>query len=203
MKSFVLSPRSGFARSLFASGLLLVLASCGKQAGVDPAGSTASAPRADTSMKAVAAVEAVTPAAVVTNPLCEKTSFAEASVAAGRTFNKVDVIDEPDLDYLECVYLDSRDIYAGLTIRFVSTGKLVASSSKWQTAAAYFEEWSRNGKTVAGLGEGAAWTDMPAGLLLKKGDYALFFSASKSDLSDPATRARFEALAKTVVARLP
>ncbi|MEO7936262.1 MAG: hypothetical protein ABIR27_08385, partial [Dokdonella sp.] len=103
---------------------------------------------------------------------------------------------------VECNFLDSRDLYAGLTIHFVSTAKLVATKSKWQTAAAYFNEWSRGGDVVSGLGERAAWTELPAGLLVLAGDQALQFSASKSDLSDPSVRARFETLAQTVVARI-
>ncbi len=130
------------------------------------------------------------------------TGFDEVSAVVGGNFDKVDVIDEPDLDYVECNFLDSRDLYAGFAIRFISTSKLVATKSKWQTAAAYFDEWSRGGDRVSGLGARAAWTELPAGLLVLAGDQALQFSASKSDLSDPSVRARFETLAQTVVARI-
>lgn len=203
MKVYVGSIRSRLVSSLIASALLLSLAACGKQAGVDSTDASAAPPEADAAMVADAAMQAVAPALAVTNPLCEKASYPEVAVVTGGSFDKVDVIDEPGVDSVECVFLDSKDLYAGLTIRFVATEKLVATASKWQTAAAYFNEWSRGGKAVPGLGESAVWADMPAGLLVQKGDHVLHFSASKVDMSDPAVRARFEALAQLVVARLP
>ena len=78
-----------------------------------------------------------------------------------------------------------------------------AAASSWKTAAAYFEEFGRGGKPVTGLGERAAWIDLPKGLLVQKGDQTLHFQASKSDLSDAGVRTKFEALAQAVVARLP
>lgn len=201
MKAEIISARPGFARTLLASGLLLALVACGERPGVDPVGASTSGPQAQASTAAQAAATAET-ASAPANPLCAMATFAEVSAATGSHFDKVDVIDQPDLHYLDCVFLDSRDLYAGLTIRFVSTTKLVATSSNWQTAAAYFEEWSRGGDSVAGIGERAVWTDLPAGLLVLDGDQALQFSAAKSDLSDPAVRAKFEALAQAVVARM-
>lgn len=198
MKGLNTAVFSGFARTLLAGGFLLVLVACGEQSGVDSFGALASAAPSD----ATAAVSTHT-ASAATNPLCAMTPFAEISTVAGGHFDKIDVIDEPDLHYLECVYLDSSDLYAGLTIRFVSTDKLVGTSSKWQTAAAYFDEWGRGGASVTKLGERAAWIDLPAGLLVLQGDHALHFSASRLDPSDPPVRARIEMLARAVVARLP
>lgn len=195
-----------FTLTMLATGALLALVACGNQTGTDPAEAPVSVPAADAAMvtqAAEGAAAAAAAAAAPTNPLCAKATFAEVSAAAGGNFDKVDVIDEAELDYLDCVYLDSKDLYAGLTIRFVSNGKLVATSSKWPTAAAYFDEWGRSGSPVADVGKRAAWIDLPSGLLVQKGDHAMHFSASTSDLSDPAVRARFETLARAVVARLP
>ncbi|MEO6343588.1 MAG: hypothetical protein ABIO49_10600 [Dokdonella sp.] len=175
--------------------LVIALAACGSHVNADPVNATAGESKAGTE-------RGPTSASGPSDPLCGKATYAEVSRVAGGNFDKVDVIDKPDLDYVECVFLDSRDLYAGLTIRFVSTAKLVATSSKWQTAAAYFKEWSRGGKSVADVGERAAWIELPAGLLVLAGDQALQLSASKSDLTDPAVRAKFETLARAVVARI-
>ena len=192
--------RIGTSIGLFTT---LLLAACADGSDVGANGSAgASSPKADTAIVAEAASHAAATIAPK-NPLCGKASFAEVSAVVGGHFDKLDVIDEPDLDYVECIYLDSRDLYAGLTIRFVSTAKLVATKSKWQTAAAYFEEWARGGVSVADVGERATWTDLPAELLVLARDQALQFSASKSDLSDPAVRAKFETLARAVAARIP
>ena len=198
MKIQLISIYPGFLKTLLAGGLLLALVACGERTGADSVG--ASGAPAEVSMTAETSDKAASPAA---NPLCGMATFAEVSATTGGNFDKVDIIDVPDLHYLDCVFLDSKDLYAGLTIRFVSTGKLVATSSPWKTAAAYFEEFGRGGKPVTGLGERAAWIDLPNGLLVLKGDQALHFEASKSDLSDAGVRTKFEALAQAVVARLP
>ncbi len=181
----------------------LLLGACADGTGADSNGTGGAAPP-KTATASVAEAASHSPTTIAPkNPLCGKASFAEVSAVVGGHFDKVDVIDEPDLDYVECNFLDSRDLYAGLTIHFVSTAKLVATKSKWQTAAAYFDEWSRGGDPVSGLGERATWTELPAGLLVLASDQALQFSASKSDLSDPSVRARFETLARAVVSRIP
>jgi hypothetical protein len=56
---------------------------------------------------------------------------------------------------------------------------------------------------VDGLGDSAMWVDLPASLLVRRGDYVLRFSADRADLSDAAVRARFETLARQVLTRLP
>ena len=185
--------RSPIATSIV--GLVLALAACASNVNTDPVNATAAESKAGIEPR-------TTSASGPSDPVCGKATYAEVSRVAGGNFDKVDVIDKPDLDYVECVFLDSRDLYAGLTIRFVSTAKLVATSSKWQSAAAYFKEWSRGGKNVADVGERAAWIELPAGLIVLAGDQALQLSASKSDLSAPAVRAKFETLARAVVARI-
>lgn len=180
--------------------VVIALAACGKE----PAGSgdvAAAQPQADTAM--VAESVAAAAASAETHPLCDKATYAEVSAVTGGNFDKLNVIDVADLHYLECVFLDSRDLYAGLTIRFMPTAKLVATSSQWPTAAAYFKEWSRGGEPVSDLGERAVWTELPEGLLVLAGDQAVEFSGSKVDLSDPTVRVKFETLARQVVARLP
>lgn len=189
-------------KHIVAIALLIVLAACGKEPSAGSADMTAAPPQADAAMVAEAVANAAS-ASAATNPLCEKATYAEVSAVTGANFDKIDVIEGPDMDYLDCVFLDSKDLFAGLVIRFVSNEKLVATSSKWQTASAYFEEWSRGGDSVAGIGENAAWTSLPAGLMVLNGDQVLQFSASKSDTSDPAVRAKFETLARMVIARLP
>ncbi len=193
---------SGATRSFVGLVVVIALAACGKQASTDSVNAAANKPKAAT--ERVAGVPGVAVSATASSdPLCGKATYADVSAVTGASFDKVDVIDKPDLDYVECVFLDSRDISAGLTVRFVPTAKLVATASKWKTAASYFQEWSRGGNSVEGVGERAAWIELPAGLLVLAGDQALQFSASKSDLSDPAVRARFETLARAVVARIP
>lgn len=189
-------------KHIVAIALLIVLAACGKEPSAGSADMTAAPPQADAAMVAEAVANAAS-ASAATNPLCEKATYAEVSAVTGANFDKIDVIEGPDMDYLDCVFLDSKDLFAGLVIRFVSNEKLVATSSKWQNASAYFEEWSRGGDSVAGIGESAAWTSLPSGLMVLNGDQVLQFSASKSDTSDPAVRAKFETLARMVIARLP
>ena len=47
------------------------------------------------------------------------------------------------------------------------------------------------------------WVDLPAGLLVLRGDTVLHLSADKADLTNAEVHARFEALARSVVSRLP
>lgn len=180
----------------FAVALALAAVGCGKQPDAAP-GADVAVPAAIAS-----AVPTASPAPTVANAMCAKATFEEVSAAAGASLDKVDVIDEPGLHYLDCVYLASADPYAGLTIRFVSDERLEATASQWATAAAYFDEWSGTGTAVAGVGDRAAWIPLPAGLLVLVGDQAVQVSASKVDLSDPAVRARIETLARAVVERL-
>ena len=81
-------------------------------------------------------------------------------------------------------------------ILFISTDRLVKTDSQWHTAAAYFAEWTRTSEPVAGLGEGATWVG------LTKGDTVMQFSASSANTKDAAVRAKFETLAKQVLARM-
>lgn len=196
MNSLATPARAARHRTLFAVALALAAVSCGKQPDA--------APSADVAVPVAIAGAAPTAgtAPTVANAMCAKATFEEVSAAAGAGVDKVDVIDEPGLHYLDCVYLASSDSYAGLTIRFVSDERLAATASQWSTAAAYFDEWSRTGAAVAGVGDRAAWMELPAGLLVLVGDQVVQFSASKVDLADPAVRARIERLARALVERL-
>lgn len=119
----------------------------------------------------------------------------------GGTITKIDVIDEADLPYVDCIYLDSQDVFNSLSIGYVTTEKLGKTNSQWPTAAAYFAEWTRNEQAVAGLGAGAAWEDTTLWVL--KGDTVIKVSADKAATADAAVRAKFETLAGQVLARLP
>lgn len=191
-----------FAKSIFAVAVLVVLVACGGESDANSV-DVAAVPNADSSMSTSMTGAAADGAISASAAMCAKATFAEVSAAAGGNFDKVDVIDEKGLNSVDCVYLDSKDLYNGFTISFVSNAKLVASASKWQTAAAYFDEWSRGGTPVANLGERAAWIDLPAGLLVLSGDQALHFSGGRLDPSDSAVRARIETLAHQVFTRMP
>jgi hypothetical protein len=87
-------------------------------------------------------------------------------------------------------------------LRFVTTERLVATESPWRTAAAYFAEWGRNGTAVEKIGEGAAWIELPAGLLVLVGDHAFHLSTGKVDMTTPESRARLETFARQIAARM-
>ena len=134
--------------------------------------------------------------------VCGLASLADVQAVIGGRIEKVDVIDEASLPTLDCIYADAGDLYNSLSLRFVTTGRLVATDSQWTTAAAYFAEWGRNGTAVADLGDGAAWIQMPAGLLVLAGDTAFHLGVGKGDLQSPEVRARLEAFARQVAARM-
>lgn len=137
------------------------------------------------------------------HPFCETATFAEVGAVIDAQIGKVDVISGEGMHSVDCVYLDPANIYEGFSIQFVTTELLRQVGSPWSTAAAYVEEWGRGGRTVAGLGDSAMWVDLPASLLVRRDDYVLRFSADRADLTDAAVRARFETLARQVLARLP
>ncbi|MBK7043669.1 MAG: hypothetical protein IPH50_08225 [Rhodanobacteraceae bacterium] len=149
------------------------------------------------------AVAAAAEASIATHPLCALVEFDEVSAVVGGHIAKLDVIDDESLHSVDCVFLDPQDIYNGLSIKFVSTERLVKTASRWSSASAYFEEWGRGGTVVAGLGDGAAWVELPGGLLVHRGDHVLHLSADKADVSNADVRARFETLARQVLSRLP
>lgn len=187
----------GVRASLLLAVVVLGVSACGTGGSND-----ATAPVADAGMIA----DAVSMAAAATDaqhPLCETATFEEVQAVVGGHIAKLDVIDEATLHSVDCIYLDPQDYFNGLTIRFVTTERLVASASQWRTAAEYFAEWGRGGEAVTGLAQGAAWVDASNGLLVYQGDHVLHVSASKADLTDTAVRARFVTLARHVVARLP
>lgn len=160
------------------------------------------APQAEAGDVTRAVVDAAT-ASTATHPLCRTATFAQVQAVIGGTIDKVDVIEDGSMPSVDCVYLDTSDVYAGLSLRFFTTQALAAVGSQWSTAAEYYAEWARHGTPVAGLGDAAAWVELPEGLLVQSGDTALRISASKLDLSDPGVRARIETLAREVVAKLP
>lgn len=160
------------------------------------------APRATTNDVAVAVADAAE-AAAVAHPYCDAATFAEVGAVMGAQIGKVDVIAGEGMYSVDCVYLDPANIYDGLSIQVVTTELLQKADSPWSTAVAYAEEWGRGGRAVDGLGDGAMWVDLPASLLVRRGEYVLRLSADRADLADAAVRARFETLARQVLARLP
>ena len=189
-----MSVMPAMSRLYFVAALSFALAACNAN--------DASAPQA-TASDVGAAVAAAAEASVATHPLCETANFEEVDAVVGGRHTKMDVIDEETLHTLDCIFLDPQDIYNGFSIRFVTNERLSKAGSNWSSAKAYFEEWSRGGAVVADLGEGAAWVDLLRGLLVLRGDHAVLFSADKADLTNADVRARFETLARQVVARLP
>lgn len=192
--------------------MMLALAACGAEqtpsAGQSPASSAAQpSPAAQTEQSPTSNAEEPSPAAqedaAPTNPLCDLATLTEVQAVAGGNISKVDVLDVEDLTDLSCIYLDQQDFNNGLTIKFVTTDKLVELDSQWKTAAAYFAEWTNKGEPVAGLGEGAAWVELTSALYMLKGDTVMQFSASSTDIKDAAVRAKFETLAQQVASRLP
>ena len=182
---------------------IAVLSALVSVAGCDRAADTQTAAPEATVADVATAVAATADASSATHPLCSLAQYAEIQAVVGGNISKVDVIDDPMAQSVDCVYLDPSDIYNGLSLRFTTTERLTKSGSQWANAAAYVAEWGRTGTPVPDLGDSAAWIDMPAGLLLQRGDYALHLSASRADLSQPDVRAKFETLARLVVARLP
>lgn len=183
-------------RWLLVGLLMLALAACGGE-------QTATTAPVSTSGSSTTQPPAQDPpaSAAVSNPLCAVATQAEVQAVIGGAITKIDVIDEADLPYVDCIYLDSQDVFNSLSIGYVTTEKLGKTNSQWPTAAAYFAEWTRNEQAVAGLGAGAAWEDTTLWVL--KGDTVIKVSADKAATADAAVRAKFETLAGQVLARLP
>src|SRR5690606_33632596 len=101
--------------------VIALLAGCDRAADprVDP-------PNADVATAVAAAADA----AGATHPLCALAQFAEIQSVVGGNISKVDVIDVPMSQSLDCVYLDPSDLYNGLTLRFTTTERLAASGSQ-------------------------------------------------------------------------
>ena len=172
-------------------------------AGCDRAADTQAAEPEATVADVASAVAAAADASSATHPLCSLAQYPEIQAVVGGNISKVDVIDVPMSQSVDCVYLDPSDLYNGLSLRFTTTERLTQAGGQWANAAAYVAEWGRTGTPVPDLGDSAAWIDMPAGLLLQRGDYALHLSASRADLTQAEVRAKFETLARQVIARLP
>lgn len=150
-----------------------------------------------------AAMVAAAEASVATHPLCALAQFDEVRAVVGGHIAKLDVIDEESLHSVDCVFLDSQDLYNGLSIKFITSERLIKTASRWSSAKAYFEEWSRGGAAVSELGDAAAWVDLPGGLLALQGEHVLHLSSSKADITKAEIRTRFEILARQVLSRLP
>ena len=195
-------------RWLLAGLLLLALAGCGgaQTATTAPASSGASSADQPAEQQPAASTDRTpeqAPQSAASNPLCELATLAEVQAVTGGNITKIDVIDVADLTGLSCVYLDEQDIYNGLTIDYHTTEKLVKTNSQWTTAAAYFAEWTRSDAPIAGLGDGAAWVEISEELWILKGDTVIKIGSSSLDSENPDIRAKVEALAGQVVARLP
>ncbi len=181
-----------------ALGVLAVLSTLAGCGSADNAASPAADP-ADIATAVSGAAEAST----ATHPLCAIATFADVQGVIGGSISKLDVIDVVSLHKLSCIYLDSQDLYNSLNLEFVTNERLAKTGGNWSDAAAYYGEWARGGTPVAGLGDAATWSTMPAGLYVLRGTHLLHLSGGKSDFADPAVRLKFEALARQVVARLP
>lgn len=164
---------------------------------------TSSEPPAAGVADAATAVVDAAEATAASHPYCEAATFAEVGAVTGAQIGQVDVIAGEEMQSVDCVYVDPANIYNSLSIQIVTTELLQKAGSPWSTAVAYAEEWGRGGRAVDGLGDSAMWVDLPASLLVRRGDYVLRFSADRADLSDAAVRARFETLARQVLTRLP
>lgn len=184
-------------RLAFVALSCLALTACGT--GDDATTTATTASPADVATAVAAAAEA----SIATHPLCELASFDEVSTVVGGHIDQRDVIDEASLHSLDCIYLDSHDFYNGFALKFVTSERLQKTDSRWSSARDYYDEWSRGGTAVADLGDAAMWVDLPAGLLVLRGDTVLHLSADKADLTNAEVHARFEALARSVVSRLP
>lgn len=176
---------SVIGRMLPVAALLVTLSACGKH----------EAPQASVGDTARAVSDAV-PVNAARNPLCDAVTFAEVQAVIGGNVNKVDVIEDGSMASIDCIYLDTSDLYAGLTMRYFTADTLSSSGSQWPTASSYFAEWSRTGTAVTGVGDSAAWTELPAGLLVLSHDTVLQISASRLDFTNAEVRARIETLAR-------
>jgi len=186
---------SPYRQLLLCTLAVTTLVSCG--------GSNSDASAQATPADVGAAVVAAAEASVATHPLCDTASFDEVSAVVGGHIDKRDVIDEATLHGLDCIYFDSHDLYNGFALKFVTSERLQKTDSSWPSANAYFKEWSRGGTAVADLGDAAMWVELPAGLLVLRGETVLHLSADKADLTNADVRVRFETLARQVVSRLP
>ena len=150
---------------------------------------------------AQASIASVAPAPAQAHPLCDLASLAEVQAVIGGRVEKRDVMDDAGMPIVDCLFLDADDVFNGLSLRILTTARLQANDSPWANAKAYFDEWSRNGEPVAGIGDGAAWIDMPASLMVWSGDRAFHLSGGKLDLADLQVRARLEELARRIASR--
>lgn len=189
-------------QTLLAACLLLALVACSPKSAD---GASAAEPQADAGMVAEAVASAAD-AADATHPFCELVTFAEIQAAGAGNISKLDVIDLPEFSNIDCVYVDQGNyLGAGMSITFTTSEKLVKTAgSSWTTAPEYFTEWTRKGTAVTGLGDGAAWVDFASTTLyLLKGDTVVQFSGTGLKTSEASVRAKVEALAQLVVARMP
>lgn len=136
--------------------------------------------------------------------LCASVSSADVAQAIGGKPGAGDVVmDDPETGS-SCVFVDESNYYNGLSLEFHTTADLTASGGRWDTAAEYFEEFTRKGRPVPGVGDAAAWVeDMFVALFALRGDTVVRMTSGNKSFEDPAARARFEALMAKVVAGLP
>lgn len=191
-----------YRQTVLAACLLMTLAACGPKS-TDAAEATE--PQADAGM-VVESVAGAAEASAAAHPLCELVTFADIQAAGGGNVSQLDVLNAADSDNIQCIYIDQGNyLGAGMSLHFVTSEKLAATAaSRWTTAAEYFEEWTRTGTAVAGIGEGAAWVDLAGSALYAlKGNTVLQISGTGLDASDASVRAKIETLAQQVIARMP
>jgi len=136
--------------------------------------------------------------------LCASADAADVREAIGGSPGAGDVVlDDPDMG-ISCMFVDTGNYNNGLSLLFHTSADLRAADGRWETAAEYFEEFTRKGEKVSGLGDAAAWTNIGfAALYVLRGDTVVRMTSANPAFGDTAARARFEALARKLVARMP
>ncbi len=136
--------------------------------------------------------------------LCASVSASDVAEAIGGKPGAGEVVlDDPETG-VDCVFVDEGNYNNGLSLLFHTSADLSAAGGRWDSAAEYFEEFTRKGAPVAGLGEAAAWTDdMFTALYVLRGETVVRMTSSNPAFADAAARTRFEALMGKVAAHLP
>lgn len=153
------------------------------------------------SIATVAQAEDTRPAS---RALCASVAAADVAQAIGGTPGAGEVTTDDPLTGIGCVFVDSGNYYNGLSLDFRTNADLLASGGQWASVTEYFEEFTRTGQPVAGLGDAAAWVDdMFPALYARRGDVSVRMTSDNKSFANPAEHAKFEALMGKILARLP
>ncbi len=136
--------------------------------------------------------------------MCASITSADVAEVIGGKPDAGEVSYDSPTTGIGCVFVDESNYYNGLSLDFHTSADLLAEGGRWTTAAAYFEEFTRGGQKVTGLGDAAAWVDtMYIALFALRGETVVRITADKKTIADPTARARYETLMGKVIARLP